>query len=129
MEGPEERKTPPPERKPYQGETVDGFMAPAPAELERWRREYGEILELDYNDFMPGLVVVCRYPGVLELKAATGEKATYENTHNFVVKLTLWPKQPLFSELLKKRAGLVNAVAGELLSASGWSAKAAVKNG
>lgn len=120
-EDPKETKRP--------GETNDGLAAPAPAELERWRREYGEILELDYNGFMPGLVVVCRYPGVLELKAATGEKATYENTHNFVVKLTLWPKQPLFGELLKRRAGLVNAVAGELLAASGWSARADIKNG
>ena len=111
------------------GETTEGLVPPSPADVERWRREHGEVAELDTNDFMPGLVVVCRYPGVLELKSATGEKATYENTHNFVVKLTLWPRQPLFGELLKRRAGLVNAVAGELLAASGWSAKAQLKNG
>lgn len=120
-----------PEEKPETpkpGETTEGLVPPAAAELERWRREHSEFVELDYGDFMPGLVVVCRYPSVLELKSATGEKATYENTHNFVVKLTLWPKQPLFGELLKRRAGLVNAIAGELLAASGWSAKAEIKN-
>lgn len=117
------------EEEKRQGETVEGLVPPSAADLERWRREHGEIIELDYNDFMPGLVVVCRYPGVLEIKSATGEKATYENTHNFIVKLALWPKQPLLGDVFKRRVGLVNAIAIELLAAAGWDAKAQVKNG
>jgi hypothetical protein len=111
------------------GETRGGLVPPGETDLAAWRRQHGEVLVLDYNGFMPGLVIVCRYPGVVELKAATGEKTTFESTHNFVVKLALWPKPLVLAEVLRARAGLVNAIAGELLAAAGWTAKADVKNG
>lgn len=98
-----------------------------PEQIDKWKKQYGQVVLLDFSGQCPGAVLYCRLPSFTEIKVAN-EAADIGATENLARKCVLAPALPELNELFNRYPGLFNSVARELLARAGWSAAAVAKN-
>jgi hypothetical protein len=96
-------------------------------QIEKWKKQFGPLVRLDFSATCPDAVFVCRLPSFTEIKVAN-EAADIGATENLARKCVLAPGLSVVNELLNRYPGLFNSIARELLARAGWSAAAVAKN-